>query len=323
MTFHSDFDCYGRMVLIRRFEEAVERLFSEGRITGTAHVCIGQEAIAVGMAAAMQPNDAFTSTHRGHGHFLAMGGDPGRMMAEMFGKATGYAYGRAGSQMMSDLSLGFYGANGITAGSMGLACGLALQAQYHNTGRVVVCTIGDGASNEGMFHESLNLAALWHLPLVVVCENNGYAMSTPLSVGLANQSMAARAAAYGITGTAVDGNSLSAVRDAVSLALTQARSGKGLQLVECHTYRLSGHSKGDKREYRSPAEEAAAWENEPLARLAAELEKQYPDAPGRIAQLNQQAAETIAAAIEFAVSSPDPDPSTVCDDLFAPHLPTA
>ncbi len=209
-------ECYARMLLIRRFEEAVERLFAEGRVMGTAHVCTGQEAVAVGVAAALAPGDALTSTHRGHGHFLAVGADPGRMMAEMFGKATGYARGRGGSQMMSDLPLGFYGANGITAGSMAFACGLALEARTHRTGRVVVCIIGDGASNQGLFHESLNLAALWRLPLVVVCENNRYAMSTPIALGLANTRLADRGAAYGIPASAVDGNVLEEVRAAVA-----------------------------------------------------------------------------------------------------------
>lgn len=310
--------CYERMVLIRCFEEAVERLFSEGRIMGTAHVCIGQEAVAVGIAAALQPGDALTSTHRGHGHFLAVGADPGRMMAEMFGKATGYSRGRGGSQMMIDTTLGFYGANGITGGSMAFACGLALAAQQRRTGRVVVCIIGDGAANEGLFHESLNLASLWRLPLVVVCENNRYAMSTPVAAGLANTRVAERGAAYGIPGCAVDGNTVADVRLAVETALSRARAGEGPSLVECETYRLSGHSKGDPREYRLPREEAEAWLREPIGRLEALLHNAQGSAPARVAACRARAEQTIADAIRFAEASPDPNPATVTDGVFAP-----
>jgi len=310
-------ECYARMLLIRRFEEAVERLFAEGRVMGTAHVCTGQEAVAVGVAAAMAPGDALTSTHRGHGHFLALGADPGRMMAEMFGKATGYARGRGGSQMMSDLPLGFYGANGITAGSMAFACGLALEAQTHRTGRVVVCIIGDGASNQGLFHESLNLAALWRLPLVAICENNRYAMSTPIVLGLANTRLADRGAAYGIPAVAVDGNVLEDVRAATAAALAHARGGGGPSLVECLTYRLSGHSKGDKREYRSPAEEAEAWRREPIVLLEETLRRQGGDAEARFAACRAEAERAIAEAVRFAETSPDPDPATVADGVFA------
>jgi pyruvate dehydrogenase E1 component alpha subunit len=313
-----DWACYEKMVLIRCFEEAVERLFSEGRIMGTAHVCIGQEAVAVGVAAAVKPGDALTSTHRGHGHFIAVGADPGRMMAEMFGKATGYSRGRGGSQMMADPALGFYGANGITAGSMAFASGLALEAQHRRTGRAVVCLIGDGAANEGLFHESLNLAALWRLPLVVVCENNRYAMSTPVAAGLANTRLAQRGAAYGIPGCAVDGNDAADVRAAVAAALARARAGSGPSLIECETYRLSGHSKGDPRAYRSPAEEADAWQREPIRLLEARLRATRGFDPERFAACRARAEQTIAAAIRFAETSPVPDPATVAEGVFAP-----
>ncbi|MBM4163054.1 MAG: thiamine pyrophosphate-dependent dehydrogenase E1 component subunit alpha [Lentisphaerae bacterium] len=312
-----DWASYERMVLIRCFEEAVERLFSEGRIMGTAHVCIGQEAVAVGVAAALRPGDALTSTHRGHGHFIAVGGDPGRMMAEMFGKATGYSRGRGGSQMMADTALGFYGSNGITAGSMAFACGLALEAQHRRTGRAVVCIIGDGAANEGLFHESLNLAALWRLPLVVICENNRYAMSTPVAAGLANTRLAERGAAYGIPGCAVDGNVVADVRAAVETALARARAGSGPSLVECETYRLSGHSKGDPRAYRSPAEEADAWQREPIRHLEAHLRAAGNTDPARFAACRTRAEQAIAVAIRFAEASPAPDPATVTEGVFA------
>lgn len=257
--------------MIRLFEEAIERLFLEGRIMGTAHTCIGQEAVAVGTAAALETRDAMTTTHRGHGHFLARGADPKRVMAELFGRETGYSRGRGGSQMMMDPSIGFFGANGITGGSIPFATGVALDAKLRDTGRVTVCFFGDGASNQGVFHETLNLAALWKLPVLFVVENNGYAMSTPTARGLANPHIADRASAYGITGVSVDGNDFFAVRDCVAQHAAVCRAGQGPVLLECVTYRLSGHSRGDPRVYRSREEEAAAWENDPILRLETRL----------------------------------------------------
>jgi pyruvate dehydrogenase E1 component alpha subunit len=298
--------CHARMLTIRFFEEAVERLFHEGRIGGTAHTCIGQEAVAVGGAAALQPHDAVTSTHRGHGHFLAMGADPCRVMAELFGRATGYSAGRGGSQMMMDTALGFYGANGITGGSIPFAAGLALDAKLRGTGRVVLCFFGDGASNQGVFHETLNLAALWKLPVVFLCENNGYAMSTSLRRGLANPDITARGAAYNIPAAHADGNDLLAVNHAVADALRQARQGHGPVLLECRTYRLSGHSRGDKREYRQSREEQEAWQREPIARLEAHLRAQPLADEAAIAARREAARARVEAAIRFAEESPLP-----------------
>ena len=258
------------MLRIRLFEEAVERLFREGLIMGTAHTCIGQEACAVGIAAALNPGDTVTSSHRGHGHLLALGGDPFRMMAEMFGRAAGYSRGWGGSQMMMDTAVGFYGANGITAASLPFAAGLALASQRNNTRAVSIAIFGDGASNQGVFHETLNLAALWKLPILFVCENNQYAMSTPVSQGLANPVVADRAAGCNVPGVRVDGNDPLLVRDALAPHIQNARDGHGPALIELLTYRLSGHSRGDPREYRSRDEEAAARAREPLARFAAQ-----------------------------------------------------
>ena len=309
--------CHERMLTIRFFEEAVERLFHEGRIGGTAHTCIGQEAVAVGVAAALQPQDAVTSTHRGHGHFLALGADPGRVMAELFGSATGYSRGRGGSQMMMDTGRGFYGANGITGGSIPFAAGLALDAQMRGTGRVALCFFGDGASNQGVFHETLNLAALWKLPVVFLCENNGYAMSTSSKRGLANPRVADRAGAYGIPSAHADGNDLPVVQQAVSEALQHARSGKGPVLLECRTYRLSGHSRGDKREYRHATEESEAWQREPIRRLEAVLVSQKLVDEASVAARHAAAKARIEAAIQFAEASPLPDPATVAEGVFA------
>jgi pyruvate dehydrogenase E1 component alpha subunit len=309
--------CHERMLTIRLFEETVERLFREGRIGGTAHTCIGQEAVAVGVAAALLPQDAITSTHRGHGHFIARGGDPGRMLAELFGRATGYSAGRGGSQMMMDVSIGFYGANGITGASIPFAAGLALDARLRGTDRVTACLFGDGAANQGVFHETLNLASLWKLPVVFLCENNGYAMSTASERGLAHPRIADRAAAYAMPSAEVDGNDLPAVHQAVADAVRRARDGNGPTLLECRTYRLSGHSRGDTREYRHRAEEDAAWKNEPIRRLEALLFAQgLLDETARAAR-HAAAGARIEAAIRFAESSPSPDPATVAEGVFA------
>jgi len=305
------------MLMIRYFEEAVERLFLEGRIGGTAHTCIGQEAVAVGVAAAMGPGDVMTSTHRGHGHFLARGADPGRLMAELFGRAGGYSRGRGGSQMMMDRGIGYYGANGITGGSIAFANGLALDARLRGLDRVAVCLFGDGASNQGVFHETLNLAALWKLPVLFICENNAYAMSTAACAGLANPRVADRAKAYAMLGVPVDGNDLPAVRQVVSEALAYARAGGGPVLIECRTYRLSGHSRGDKREYRSRAEEAEAWAREPIARFESFLVQAGLADEARLVARRAEAAERVAAAIRFAEGSPLPDPATVAEGVFA------
>ncbi len=308
---------YDRMLLIRRFEEAVEKLFSEGRIMGTAHTRIGQEATAVGVAAALQPQDALTSTHRGHGHFLARGADPGRLMAELFGRATGYSRGRGGSQMMMEPALGFYGTNGITGASVAFAAGLALQAQLAGTDRVVVAFFGDGASSQGVIHESLNLAALWKLPLIAVCESNGYAMSTPASCGVSVDSVATRAVAYGITGATVDGNDPRAVHDAIAALADRGRKGGGPALLECRTYRLSGHSRGDRREYRTRDEEQAAWRQEPLTRIEQALTAAGTLDAAALERHRAAAERRVAEAIAFAEASPMPDEDTVAEGVFA------
>jgi len=308
---------YSLMCMIRLFEEAIERLFLEGRIMGTAHTCIGQEAVAVGTAAALEARDAMTTTHRGHGHFLARGADPKHVMAELFGREAGYSRGRGGSQMMMDPAIGFFGANGITGGSIPFATGVALDAKLRDTGRVTVCFFGDGASNQGVFHETLNLAALWKLPVLFVVENNGYAMSTPTARGLANPHIADRASAYGITGVSVDGNDFFAVRDCVAQHAAVCRAGQGPVLLECVTYRLSGHSRGDPRVYRSREEEAAAWENDPILRLETRLKADGTLTDATAKTLREKAQACVDDAIRFAESSPLSAPASLQEDLFA------
>ncbi len=308
---------YEMMLTIRFFEEAIEKLFREGRIMGTAHTCIGQEAVAVGIAEALDPQDAMTTTHRGHGHFLARGADPGRAMAELFGRETGFSRGRGGSQMMMDPSIGFYGANGITGGSIPFATGLALDAKLRGTSRVTACFFGDGASNQGVFHESLNIAALWNLPVLYVVENNGYAMSTATRNGLAVERIADRAAAYRIPGRTIDGNNLNDVYETAYAMLGEIRAGHGPALLECRTYRLSGHSKGDPRVYRSREEENEAWKDDPVLRLETHLQAKGQISEEDITRARSATRARINAAVSFAENSPLPDPNSLKDALFA------
>ena len=310
-------DWYRTMLIIRFFEEKVEKLFADGVIRGTTHPATGQEAVAVGVCSALRKKDYITSTHRGHAHFIARGGDPRRIMAELFGKVTGYSRGRGGSQLMADYGLGFLGGNGITGGSIPVATGVALSAKLRGTGQVTVCFFGDGASNQGAFHESLNLAAIWKLPVVFVCENNLYAMSTPVEKTILVRDIAERAAAYGLPGVVADGNDLLAVREALQAACDRARRSEGPTLVECKTYRLSGHSRGDPRKYRSREEEAAWRKREPIRRFRSVLmERGLLDAEADRA-LRRDARAVVAEAVRFARRSPGPDPATLEQGVFA------
>ncbi|MGQ9661279.1 MAG: thiamine pyrophosphate-dependent dehydrogenase E1 component subunit alpha [Kiritimatiellia bacterium] len=308
---------YKLMLIIRFFEEKVEALFARGLVRGTAHPAIGQEATAVGVCSVLRKTDYVTSTHRGHGHFIARGGDPNRIMAELFGKQTGYSRGRGGSQLMADYALGFLGANGITGGSIPFATGTALCSKLMRTGRVTVCFFGDGASNQGTFHESLNMAGLWRLPIVYVCENNMYAMSTPVQRAVAIKDIAARAAAYGFPGEVVDGNDFFAVREATRRACQRARRGEGPTLLECKTYRLRGHSRGDPGHYRPREEVEAAWRNDPLVRFRTALRERGLLPAETERHLRREARTVVKNAVRFARQSPDPAPAHLEEGLFA------
>ena len=308
---------YRTMLLIRFFEEKVEELFLRGHIKGTAHPAIGQEAVAVGVCSALRKADYVTSTHRGHGHFLAKGGDPKRIMAELYGKATGYSAGRGGSQLMADFSLGFLGANGITGGSIPLATGVALSAKLRKTGRIVACLFGDGASNQGTFHEALNLAGIWKLPIVYICENNRYAMSTPVEKAVPIPDISLRAAGYGFPGEVVDGNDIGTVEMSVRGAARRARQGQGATLIECKTYRLSGHSRGDQRLYRSEKEEALWRTRDPVKRCRRLLLETRALTMEEDRRIRRETRLAVTAAVHFARRSPDPDPATLLEGLFA------
>lgn len=308
---------YRLMLTIRIFEETVEDLFSKGKIGGTTHPAAGQEAVAVGACAALEKGDYVTSTHRGHGHMIARGGDPDRIMAELYGKETGYSRGRGGSQLMADLSLGFLGSNGITGGGLPTATGAALSSKLLKQGRVALCFFGDGASNQGTFHESLNLASLWKLPVVYVCENNLYAMSTPVAQAVTVPDIAVRASSYGMPGRVLDGNDVLAVREAVAEAAARARRGEGPSLLECKTYRFSGHSRGDPRRYRTPEEEAAWREKDPLLRTKGELKRLMKWTEKDDRALRSGVKKAVAAAVKFARASPWPDPATLEEGVWA------
>ncbi len=296
-----------QMLLIRRFEEKLDELFSSGVIKGTSHLYAGQEAVACGVCAALRPDDLITSTHRGHGHFLAKGGSANALMAEIWGKADGPSKGRGGSQHVADYSIGFLGSNGITSGGLPIATGAALAAKMKGTGQVVVAFFGEGGANQGTFHESLNMASVWRLPIIFVCENNRYAMSTPFDEGTAGGSVAIRGAGYGMSGETLDGTDFFAVRDTIEKLAARARVGDGPSLVEAAVYRYYGHSKSDKCEYRTREEEAQWRERDPIGQLQTHLNMSNEE----YAQILAQVDEEIEAAVEFARQSPEP----VIEDL--------
>jgi len=291
------------MLLIRRFEERVNALFTAGELKGTSHLAVGQEAIAVGACAAIGPHDYLSSTHRGHGHFLARGGEAPRIMAELFGKATGYSAGRGGTQHMADFSIGFLGMNGITAGMLPIATGAAFSARYRHSGQVALGFLGDGASNQGAFHESLNMASIWKLPVVYICENNLYAMSSPVCAMVNVPDIALRAAAYGMPGVVVDGNDVRAVQAAVATAVMRARQGDGPTLIEAKTYRVLGHSRGDLCVYRTRDEEADWRERDALERFASVLMMEHLLTPEDFDTMSASIQREVEEAEAFARTS--------------------
>jgi len=299
-------DMLYRMRLIRRFEEGAEECYTRGLIHGTMHLSIGQEATAIGVCAALTAEDQITSTHRGHGHCIAKGAEVRRMFAEFFGKEAGYCRGRGGSMHIADVASGNLGANGIVAGGIPIAVGAALANKRLHPGRVVVSFFGDGASNEGAFHEALNMASIWKLPVIFICENNGYGMSTSTSRSTAVESIATRASAYHMPGSSVDGNDVSAVVEATTQAVERARKGGGPALIECKTYRWRGHSKSDRNRYRTKAEIDSWIERDPIRRFEDELRAHgIIDADG-IAEMKARVEAAIAEGIEFAKAAAEP-----------------
>ena len=306
------------MHTIRAFEERAEQLYSLGKTHGTMHLSIGQEATAVGAGNALEDGDYLLNHHRGHGHCLAWGSDPNRMMAEFIGKETGYCRGRGGSMHIADVEANNLGANGIVAGGVPIAVGVGLSIKMRKTSQVCMVIFGDGAANEGAFHESLNMAAIWKLPVIYLCENNQYAMSMPYPKAFTIENISERANAYNIPGVTVDGNDVLAVYQAVSEAAAWARSGNGPSLVEAKTYRYKGHSKSDKQAYRS-RDEVNMWmeERDPILRYAALLTTAGVVGEAATRAMRDMAIATIDRAVEFADASPWPDASTILDGVYA------
>ena len=308
---------YRTMVTIRSFEQKLQELSKKGILRGSIHFCIGQEAVAAGVCAALEATDYITSTHRGHGHAIAKGARVGPMFAELLGKATGYCKGKGGSMHIADLDLGHLGANGIVGGGMPIATGAALGCQHLGLPRVVAAFFGDGAINEGTFHESLNLAALWRLPVVFVCENNQFGMTTPLAEASAQPDLAKRAVAYNIPGVRVDGMDVCEVRRAATEAVERARAGDGPTLMAMETYRFEGHYVGDPVVYRTK-QEVEAWKaKDPILRQREYLLETGLATQAELDQIQADIAREMEEGVLFALNSPDPDSSELFTDVYS------
>jgi TPP-dependent pyruvate/acetoin dehydrogenase alpha subunit len=303
------------MMLIRLFETEMQRLFLKGEVHGTTHLCAGQEAVPVGVCSALEPGDWLAGTYRGHGHALAKGTDPDALIAEMLGRATGVCGGRAGSMNVIDVEHGLVGCFGIVGGSIAAATGAALAAKRE--GRVAVAMFGDGATNQGYFHECMNFAKVFSLPAVFVCENNFYGEFTPMASVTAGQDIAARAGVFGIPASVVDGNDVWAVREAALEAVQRARSGGGPTLLECQTYRHYGHSKSDPAPYRPPDEVERWLARDPLAIARTRL-LESGVAEAELAEVEDATRARMDRAVEAALAAPYPDPATDGATEFAP-----
>jgi TPP-dependent pyruvate/acetoin dehydrogenase alpha subunit len=306
-----------QMLLSRYFDEKVNDLYAEGKVHGTAHFYVGQESVAVGAIAALKEGDVITSTHRGHGHAIAFGLDVDRMAAELLGQATGYCHGKGGSMHIADVTVGMLGANGIVGGSMGIVCGAAWAFKRRGQDNAAICFFGEGAANEGIFHEALNIAAIWKLPVVFLCENNQYGMSMSVKRATAIENISDRAAAYGMPGVTVAGTELDEVYQATVEALERARAGEGPTLLEAITYRYLGHSKSDANLYRT-REEIQTWrQKDPIQRFAAVLEGEGLLGEDEWRKLDEEAKQRIEEAFSKASEEPDPEPESALEDVYA------
>jgi len=308
---------YKSMLRLRNFEDRVKDLFAAGEMPGFVHLYLGEEAVAVGASSALEKDDYITSTHRGHGHILAKGGEMKLMMAELYGKSTGYNKGKGGSMHIAWPQLGILGANGIVSGGIPIATGAALSAKYRKSNQVTVCFFGDGAASEGTFHESVNIASAFNLPVVYVCENNLYGVGTRQSDVRNIDDIADRGAAYGIPGLVVDGNDVIAVFEAVSEAVKRARNGEGPTLIECKTYRWRTHFEGEPDTYRPP-EEVEYWlKREPIAPYRKKLIDQDVLNESDAEKIEKDVIAELDEAVEFARTSPLPDPESALEGLWA------
>jgi TPP-dependent pyruvate/acetoin dehydrogenase alpha subunit len=308
---------YRLMVRIRTFDERVHKEFAAGTVPGAAHLYSGQEAVAVGACCALRPDDFITSTHRGHGHLIAKGARTDLMMAEIYGKKTGYNKGKGGSMHIAAQELGIVGASGIVAGMIPVAAGIGLSARLRRTDQVAVCFLGDGSTNSGRFHESVNLASCWDLPVVYVVENNLYGETTSLAAVCKVTDLSVRAMSYAIPGTTIDGNDVEAVYNEVAKAVARARKGEGPSIVECKTYRHHGHFEGDPETYK-PKEEVEVWKKkDPIPRFRDKLIKGNVLTREGADEIDREMAGEIEDAMRFALESPYPDVSETLDDVYA------
>ena len=307
---------YNKMNEIRNFELTALELFEENKLRGSVHLYIGEEAVAATICSSLRDEDYITSTHRGHGHCIAKGAELDKAMAELMGKATGYCRGRGGSMHIADLTKGNLGANGIVGGGLPIATGAALASKMRGQDRVAVSFFGDGASNEGTFHESLNLASLWKLPIIFVCENNGFGISVPAWQSTSVENISDRAHGYNMPGETVDGNDVNAVDEAFQRALKRAKAGEGPTLIECKTYRWMGHWIGDPQLYRT-REEVEAWKEKcPIKRYRAYLLENGIASEEELGEIESRTKAAVDAAAEFAMNSPEPDPAGVLEDVY-------
>ena len=314
-------DIYTRILRIRRFEEEVGKLFRQGQLPGFVHLYIGEEAVAAGVCAALTDEDTIISTHRGHGHVIAKGGDIKRMMAELFGKASGYCKGKGGSMHIADFDIGMLGACGIVGGGIPVAVGAGLSAWYSGSERVSLCFFGDGAANEGSFHESLNLASALNLPVIFVCENNQYGEFTPASRAMNIEDIAARAAGYGIPGIIADGSDALEMYRIATAAVQRARAGQGPTLIEAKTHRSGGHAEGEEaflagQQYRSEAELAQARAKDPLRLLHTYVVEKDLIPADQLESLDEGITRALREAVAFARESPLPEVDSIYDDLW-------
>lgn len=310
---------YRKMVEIRQFEEAAGTLYQSGQLPGFLHLYIGEEATAVGVCAHLEDADYITSTHRGHGHLIAKGGKRDRMMAELFARTTGYCKGKGGSMHIADKATGILGANGVVGAGIPLAAGAGLSAKLRGTQQVAVSFFGDGATNQGVFHETLNLAAVWDLPVVFVCENNRFGMGTPQHEHQRVEDIAVRAPAYDMPGVTVDGNDVLKVYAAAQEAVTRAREGGGPTLLNCDTYRFRGHHIGDPGTSYRDREEVQEQERkrDPIRRLAAVLTEKEGVTEAQLSAIEAELAKDLEDALAFAKNSPEPLPEDALEDLYA------
>ena len=305
------------MMKIRQFEERVQEIFAAGKIPGFVHLSIGQEAVPTGVCGQLRNDDYITSTHRGHGHIIAKGADYNRMMAELFGKKTGYCKGKGGSMHIADFDIGVLGANAIVGGNLEIAAGAALSSQYRGTDQVTACMFGDGASNQGTFHEALNMASIWDLPVVFVCENNCYGMFTHEKLHCRVDDIADRASAYNIPGVAVDGNDITAVYEAAGEAIKRAREGKGPTLLECKTYRIRGHFEGDPVRYRDDKEVEEWRKKDPIIRFKKQLIEQGFLTGEAYDDIAREISQALDDAVKYAEESQLPDSKETLEDVFS------